>query len=205
MPSITTVAAAAVLLLSSVQAQDQYHIEPTSVPLYLRDNWCLQEQSSCPLICNQVPPGGAQTNECDPLTLTYGCVCNNGLAPNLSEYSLTLPYFKCQEWGNQCVTACRGNNACSSDCREKHPCGALDPRRANTTATTTSMASATSSGAAATSSAGQLFNGLDGDDSDSDSGSGSKPHNAASPLLQYGNVVGAITLAACVGLGSILL
>ncbi|KAI0409778.1 hypothetical protein F4802DRAFT_1212 [Xylaria palmicola] len=209
MPSLHTLLATATFLVSSVHAQTQYHVEPTSVPLSTRDNWCQQEKSSCPLICNQLAPGGYQVNECDPMALTYGCVCNGGSSPNLSEYSLTLPFFICQEWGNQCVTGCAGNSACASDCRQNHPCGALNPTRVNET--TSSSSTPTETGAAATSSAGQIFDGLgdngdDGSDSDSDSDSGSnKPKNAASPLLQYGSVVGGLALAACVGLGSLIL
>ncbi|KAI8623955.1 hypothetical protein F5Y19DRAFT_456333 [Xylariaceae sp. FL1651] len=197
--------ATAILLLSSVRAQAQYSIDPDSVPLTLRANWCQQEKSSCPLICQQLPPGGYTTNDCDPMTLEYGCVCENGMSPNLSEYSLTLPFFVCQEWGTQCVANCGSDNSCSSDCRQNHPCGALDPQRSNATK---SSGTATATGAAATSSTpGQLYNGLGGDSgSDSGSGSGSSPkHNAASPVVQYGSIVGAFALAACVGLGSLLL
>ncbi|KAI0451926.1 hypothetical protein F5B21DRAFT_485096 [Xylaria acuta] len=204
MPSLSTVLATATLLLSSVKAQEQYYIEPSTVPLSLRDNWCQQEKSTCPIICQQLPPGGYQTNECDPLALTYGCVCENGKSPNLSEYSLTLPFFICQEWGNQCANDCNGDDACVSDCRENHPCGALNPTRANTTS---SASTPTSTGAAATTSAGQIFDGLGGDgDSDSDSGSDdSKPKNGASSLLHYGSLVGGLALAACVGFGSLIL
>ncbi|KAI0437009.1 hypothetical protein F4803DRAFT_178134 [Xylaria telfairii] len=202
MPSLNTVLATATLLLSSVKAQEQYHIDPSTVPLSLRDNWCQQEKSTCPIICEQLPPGGYETNDCDPLALTYGCVCENGMSPNLSEYSLTLPFFICQEWGNQCVTACNGDASCASDCREKHPCGALKPTLVNTTSSM-STPTPTGTGAAATTSAGQIFDGLGGD-GDSDSGD-SKPKNGASPLLQYGTFVGGLALAACVGLGSLIL
>lgn len=54
----------------------------------------------------------------------------------MSEYTLSLPYFICQEWGNQCVKACGYDNTCQSDCREKHPCGATDPKRENKTTST---------------------------------------------------------------------
>ncbi|KAI0390201.1 hypothetical protein F5Y17DRAFT_80494 [Xylariaceae sp. FL0594] len=202
MPSLQSVLATASLLLA-VRAQEQYSIDPTTVPLATRSNWCVQEQSSCPLICNQISSGGYETNDCDPITLTYGCVCSNGISPNLSEYSLTVPFYVCQEWGNQCVAACGGNNACASDCRENHPCGARNPTRVNTT-TTSSIATPTSSGPAATTSAGQLYGGLD-DGDNSDGGSKPKPHNAAASLSQYGGVVGTIALAALVGLGSIML
>jgi hypothetical protein len=139
------------------------------------------------------------------MALTYGCVCDNGLSPNLSEYSLTLPFYICQEWGNQCVLNCGQNNACSSDCRQNHPCGARDPTRVNSSTTTTSsIATPTSSGAAATTSAGQLYNGLGGNDG-GDDGSKPKPHNAASSVSQYGGIFGTVALAACVGMGSMML
>ncbi|GAP88203.1 putative cdp-alcohol phosphatidyltransferase protein [Rosellinia necatrix] len=201
MPSRNVVLATATLLLSSVQAQIQYSIEPESVPLSTRDNWCDQERSTCPIICQQLPPGGYQVNDCDPMTLTYGCVCDNGKSPNLSEYSLTLPFFICQEWGNQCVLGCGGNAACASDCRENHPCGALNPTRVNETKSSTS-GTPTQTGAASTSSAGQIFDGLGGD-SNSDSSGDTK--SAASPVLQYGTVIGSLALAAFVGVGALVL
>lgn len=68
-------------------------------------------------------------------TLSYGCLCGDGTQPNVSEYSLTLPYFVCTEWGSQCVSACGDNNTCSAACRDDHPCGALHPSTSNATAT----------------------------------------------------------------------
>ncbi|KAI1170911.1 hypothetical protein F4777DRAFT_88817 [Nemania sp. FL0916] len=208
MPSLYALLATATFLVSSTQAQDQYHIDPTSVTLSTRDNWCDQEKSTCPIICEQTPPGGFQVNDCDPMTLQYGCVCENGLSPNLSEYSLTLPFFVCQEWGNQCVAGCNGDAACASDCRQNHPCGALNPTRVNET-TTSSMATPTQTGATPTNSADQVYNGLgDNGDSNSDSNPDSSPDtkpSAASPLLQYGSVIGSLILAAGVSLGSLML
>ncbi|KAK5631511.1 hypothetical protein RRF57_007225 [Xylaria bambusicola] len=133
------------------------------------------------------------------MALTYGCVCEDGKSPNLSEYSLTLPFFICQEWGTQCVNNCNGDASCASDCRQNHPCGAQNPTRVNTTNT---ASTATETGAAASTSAGQIFDGL----GDGNSGSGSDSNkNGASSLLQYGTIVGGLALSACVGLGSILL
>jgi hypothetical protein len=63
----------------------------------------------------------------------------------VSEFSLTLPFHVCQEWGNQCVTKCGSNNICASNCREGNPCGATNPQRANTT-TTSATSSPTQSG-----------------------------------------------------------
>ncbi|KAI1358993.1 hypothetical protein F5Y08DRAFT_320602 [Xylaria arbuscula] len=205
MPSLNTLLATAALLLSSVQAQEQYSIDPASVPLSTRDNWCDQEKSTCPLICQQSPPGGYEVNDCDPYALTYGCVCEDGKSPNLSEYSLTLPFFICQEWGTQCVSGCGSDAACASDCRENHPCGAQNPTRVNETSTS-STGTATETGAAATSSAGQIYDGLGDGDSSSGSDSDSDSNkNGATTLLQYGSLVGGLALAACVGVGSLIL
>lgn len=74
--------------------------------------------------------------------LTYGCLCGNNQRPNVSEYTLSLPYFICTEWGRQCVAAC-SNDGCRSDCLQNNPCGATDPKRYN--ATSTASASATAS------------------------------------------------------------
>lgn len=118
-------------------ASAQYTIDPSSVPIATRDAWCESQLAQCPQICLQTSAHSSQTreNDCVAKTLTYSCVCSNGISPNVSQYSLTLPYYICQEWGNQCVAACGQDNACSSACREDHPCGAQDPRKYNGTTT----------------------------------------------------------------------
>ncbi|PNS20393.1 hypothetical protein CAC42_5843 [Sphaceloma murrayae] len=84
----------------------QYNINPTSVPQSLRQYWCDSQITQCPLICLQYNGStGAIANDCDASNLSYECVCSTGISPNSTEYSQTLPYFVCTEWGNQCVTA----------------------------------------------------------------------------------------------------
>ncbi|KAG5974012.1 hypothetical protein E4U55_000133, partial [Claviceps digitariae] len=75
-------------------------------------------------------------------TLQFGCLCGNNMQPNVSEYSLSLPYFVCQEWVLQCQKAC-DTNACKSDCVQNHPCGAQNPQKLNTTTTVEPTATAT--------------------------------------------------------------
>ncbi|OAA63746.1 hypothetical protein SPI_03909 [Niveomyces insectorum RCEF 264] len=176
-----TLLAAAAALVSVVRAD--YHIDPSSVPLYLRDSWCQSEISSCPLICDQTPPFNTLTNTCDAASLTYGCVCGNGLQPNVSEYSLTLPYFICQEWGNQCVAACGMDSSCSSDCRQNHPCGALNPVRANSTSASAGSTATASDSAAASN---QIFTGL-GDNPSTATGTAKK--SLAVPQFESGRVL----------------
>lgn len=116
------------------------------------------------MICLQMGSRTTLNNDCDPVsclplirvlslsviltdlqeTLTYECLCGNNQRPNISEYSLTMPYYLCQEWGNQCVKKCN-DNACASNCREQHPCGATDPKQYNITSSTSGTSDPTAS------------------------------------------------------------
>ncbi|KAI1077357.1 hypothetical protein F5B20DRAFT_272839 [Whalleya microplaca] len=197
MPSLKFVLATVALLVSSIRAD--YVIDPKSVSLTMKKKWCEDEKATCPLICKQTQPGTTLINTCDPEVLTYGCLCGDNLQPNVSEYSLTLPYYVCQEWGTQCVAGCGQDNACSASCREDHPCGALNPRRANTTSS--ASASATASGAQSTDS-NAVYTGLAGN---SDSSDTKDNDNAAFRLGPSGNLVGFVILAASFCLGTYLL
>ncbi|KAF2875004.1 hypothetical protein BDV95DRAFT_486224 [Massariosphaeria phaeospora] len=117
-------------------AQDPYNIDPQSVDQPLRDYWCQQQKTQCPFICTQqdnVETLSTVSNDCDADSLAYLCVCDNGISPNLTEFSQTIPYFKCTEWGNQCVKGCNGDNTCADKCRADHPCGAQVPITPNNT------------------------------------------------------------------------
>jgi len=128
------VVAAATLL---TMAQAQYRVEPDSVPIADREQWCRSQVASCPLICEQTKPGTTLVNECDVDSLTYGCLCGDNKKPNMSEYSMTLPYFVCREWGTQCVADCpQSDSECNRACREDHPCGALNPKKVKPTTST---------------------------------------------------------------------
>lgn len=195
MLSFKSTALAAVTLLAATARAD-YYIDPDSVSLSTRTAWCQQELTTCPIICEQVEPGTTITNTCDPKTLTYGCLCGNNLQPNVSEYSLTLPYFTCTEWGTQCVKACGSDSSCASSCREDHPCGAQNPQKTNATSTGTATATSTSTSTGIT-----IYTGLDG--SSSSSSSSSPSGNAAAPNLEALDMAGLFSLAASVAVGFI--
>lgn len=91
-------------------------------------------------------------------TLSYGCLCGNNQQPNVSEYTMTLPYYVCTEWGNQCVQSCGDDNTCSAACRQDHPCGAQVPKSNSTTTASSSQPTST----AATTSANEIFTGIAG-------------------------------------------
>jgi len=136
---------------TTVQSNYPYSIDPNSVDQSTRDYWCSQNTAQCPLICLQQPGVTSMTtqqNSCDSDNLTYQCVCDNGLSPNITQYSQTLPYFICQQWGNNCVSNCNGDNTCQSKCRQDHPCGAQSPFKGNTSLPTTMSSTAAPSGSA---------------------------------------------------------
>ncbi|PSN69701.1 hypothetical protein BS50DRAFT_631689 [Corynespora cassiicola Philippines] len=137
-------------------AQDQpqdnypYTIDPDSVAGSDRQAWCDSQRAQCPLICLQQPGVTSQTtveNDCDPDTLVYSCVCENNVSPNITQFSQTLPYYICTEWGTQCVNNCNNDNTCQDACRADHPCGAQQPLKPNNTiASTASTAAPTATG-----------------------------------------------------------
>jgi hypothetical protein len=189
MPSLRTIvlatAASAVTLVNA-----DYVIDPESVPLSLRKVWCQNEIETCPMICGQTSKGDTKVNECNPKTLTYGCICGDGKQPNVSEYSLTLPFYVCQEWGNQCVTDCGGSASCASDCRENNPCGAEDPKKYNTTSTATGTG-AVKATASATDDGTTVYTdtpGSENNDDDSDSAASTKTNGAA--VIEVGRTWG---------------
>ncbi|KAF2835477.1 hypothetical protein M501DRAFT_1008462 [Patellaria atrata CBS 101060] len=139
-------------LLTIVRLSSPQRLDPESVPKSQRSYWCQQQETQCPLICTQETESqsaGTLANDCDADTLVYDCVCDNGLSPNISEYSQTVPYFICTESNNQCVDDCNGNTACQTSCREDNPCGAQNPTRVNVTSTI-SLPSSTTSGTRST-------------------------------------------------------
>ncbi|KIX01709.1 uncharacterized protein Z518_09435 [Rhinocladiella mackenziei CBS 650.93] len=176
-------------------------VDPNSVPLSTRQAWCDSQISQCPLICLQEEGNSAATysNTCDPVTLTYSCVCSNGLAPNASEYSQTLPYYICTQYNSNCQAACGNNNDCAAACVQDHPCGASDPTRVNTSTITTMPATSTTAGAAAsTASDGVIYTGF-GDGaaataSASSDGSGSSA--ATRIIVNIGQIYGLGVVAA---------
>ena len=152
MRSITTLSLAALTSLAAAQTTPQqnypYRIDPKDVSPSDRNTWCLNQKAQCPLICLQQPGVTSMTtvdNECDPDTLVYSCICENNVAPNVTQYSQTIPFYVCQEWGNQCVKNCNGASGCQDSCRKDHPCGAQSPYKGNTSIPTLSTASATGS------------------------------------------------------------
>lgn len=104
------------------------------------------------------------------------------MSPNASEFSQTLPYFICTEYGNQCVAGCNGNTACQSNCRTQHPCGAQDPTRVNVTTTSATQTATTVPAGATSGTAGVVYTGLGGGAAATTAPSSSKKSGAEAAL-----------------------
>ncbi|EJT74486.1 hypothetical protein GGTG_08326 [Gaeumannomyces tritici R3-111a-1] len=144
MVSLRSTLMAAAAIVAGVQAD--YFIQPSSVPLGTRNAWCTSQKTQCPPICLDMDPASGRPikNTCDAATLNYECLCGNNVAPNLTEYSLTMPYHKCVQFQENCVGNCGlANNACADSCRKDIKCGAASPKGAtNITASSTAGGSA---------------------------------------------------------------
>ncbi|EME38288.1 hypothetical protein DOTSEDRAFT_75749 [Dothistroma septosporum NZE10] len=211
MKSFVAIAIATGLFVSTGSAsfglpkrQQQYTINPDSVSNVTRDFWCQEQTTQCPLICSQTTPSqslGTISNDCDSTSLTYACVCDNGLSPNVSEYSQTLPYYLCQEWGNECVSNCAGDTTCQGACRQDHPCGAQNPTRQNTSTLTSTMSKTTTglgAGVTTDSSGATIYNGFGGQQASSTSGSKSAATHVRVWALSAGQTFGTLALAGAV-------
>jgi len=183
------------LLAALVSSQSAITISPDSVAQSQRDAWCRDQKSTCPILCQQSAGSGSTTaNDCDTKTLSWHCVCkSNGLTPNMSEFSLTIPYYVCTESNNQCVKACGNNNQCQYDCRAKNPCGAQNPSPPNASATASKTGTATGSAATGSST----------DDGFGNPTSGGQ--NAANTLLNIGQAYGVGIVAAGIFAGAQLI
>jgi len=153
--AFTALLTAATFVLTSAQS-----IDPTTVPIQTRDQWCASQESVCPELCLQLNATSTTANTCDPTTLDFSCICGNGLSPNASEFTLTIPFFECQTFQNQCVAQCGHDNTCASACRQDNPCGAQVAVKNGTT--TTTSASTTATGTSGSTSSATVFNGFGG-------------------------------------------
>ena len=173
----------------------------------LLDTWCTTQESSCPLLCYQTNATDAPiANTCTAVSnfipllskkrltfhqsdLSYSCICSNGISPNASQYSETIPYFECTEFNNQCVNNCpQSDSACASACRTNNPCGAQDPIRVNlTTASSTMSATAAST---ATGSGGADYTGFGGSAATTTSSSADGKSAASTLAIGLGQTYG---------------
>ncbi|KAL7908855.1 hypothetical protein GGI35DRAFT_452221 [Trichoderma velutinum] len=198
MVSFNSVVVAATMAFASLANAKSYYIDPDSVPLSTRQSWCNFELSTCPIICQQTTSKPTLVNDCSPESLSFGCLCGDNKQPNISEYTLTLPFFICQQFVIQCRAACGQDNTCASNCATDNPCGATDPKRYNSTSTATTTTPAATS---TTAGPDTIFTGTPG----GGSGSSGKGKSMAAPVAEVGRAYGLAVLLGSMFVGFALL
>ncbi|CAK7202721.1 hypothetical protein SEUCBS139899_005448 [Sporothrix eucalyptigena] len=121
-----------------------FTIDISSVPLTTRSNWCTAQSNTCSTLCDNDPTA----NSCDPNTLDYSCLCQNGSAPGLQYYTQTMPTFICQEAYSECNAEYAGNAQAQANCTTsiEDQCGTLDPANYTAAAATTSSKTSAATG-----------------------------------------------------------
>ncbi|KAH8893701.1 hypothetical protein GQ53DRAFT_95326 [Thozetella sp. PMI_491] len=125
-----------------------FTIDVNSVPLGTRGTWCRAEQNTCTLLCDKNP----KENGCEPSTLVYSCLCQNGSAPGLQYYLQTMYTFTCEEAFAECTALNTNNASAQADCKTniQSKCGTIDPNSAviGSSSSSSSVASSATSAAA---------------------------------------------------------
>jgi len=138
-------------LLAGFAAAQNFTFDPTQIPLSTKNQWCLSETNTCPLLCG----GDSDTagNDCDGTTLTYNCTCTNGSAPDLAAYTNTLPFLICQSAYGECIAARPNDADGQTECKNQFVCGSLNPNNVTAAASSTSSSASSTTSAASTTSA----------------------------------------------------
>merc|ERR1711977_768919 len=179
----------------------QYTIEPNSVPLATRQNWCRAQFNTCNSVCG----GQAFPNNCDAATLTYSCVCTNGNQPNISNYQQSLAAYECRAWKDGCNERNPTDAEAQQNCLDT-PCGSKlvseassssSSSMASMTATSSSSGSDSTNSASSTAAAG----GSSDSDSDSDSSASGTASSSAAAASQSDSGAAAMRFAQTYGTG----
>ncbi|KAF9958313.1 hypothetical protein BGZ70_009231 [Mortierella alpina] len=115
-------------MLASVSALDVMKIDNST-----KLTWCQNQVGFCTNVCQELT-NGAEThdNRCDIQTLDFICECKGGAAPNITEYTYTIPYFLCTAETQECIHNCgQSDNSCYTNCEKKRNCTAEFPKKYN--------------------------------------------------------------------------
>jgi len=126
-------------LFTLASAQTYPTITADDVSNSTREIWCEQQMGICPNLCQDQAHVDPIHNDCWTEDLYFECVCEGGITPNMTEYSLTIPYNLCIQSKQACADNCGNNQDCATLCFSGKQCGATDPRRVNTTSTSTTV------------------------------------------------------------------
>ncbi|PVH88895.1 hypothetical protein DL98DRAFT_375599, partial [Cadophora sp. DSE1049] len=123
-------------------------LDPSSVDLSQRKEWCLSQVSACDTLCSSV----TDSNDCDSETLDYNCKCTNYATPVLTSYRGTMPTLICLQLFANCKkdadTSLLKIGKCSTDyyvhCGTKYPVDFEPPTTASSSTPTSTSEVSTS-------------------------------------------------------------
>ncbi|PWI64771.1 hypothetical protein PCL_08566 [Purpureocillium lilacinum] len=158
-PAMRASAALVAFAAAAVSAQQNYtseldmKIDPNTVQLQIRAQWCQAQTNTCNLLCNN----DTDKNSCAQEDLKYECTCaSNSSAPGLQYYTQTMPTFICDALFGQCneqnVGNADGQKACTTNI--KNLCGKNDPPKAPVSDESSSSVSGTPSATGSASATG---------------------------------------------------
>ncbi|CAO3573476.1 unnamed protein product [Mortierella alpina] len=115
-------------MLASVSALDVMKIDNST-----KLTWCQNQVGFCTNVCQELTNGAeTHSNQCDIQTLDFICECSDGAAPNITEYTYTIPYFLCTAENQECIQNCKlSDNNCYTGCTQKRNCTAEFPKNYN--------------------------------------------------------------------------
>lgn len=190
MKSFAPILLASVGLIGLSTAQVYPPVNPDDIDINKRDQWCVDQQSTCPALCQDQEQVDAETNDCDAETLEFQCICENNVSPNMTEYSLTIPYHLCMQSITDCVENCgNGEAVCSNLCFTGKTCGASNPTLQNST--TTSSAPTPS----------KTSNNDNDDEEDDENSFADDDEGLATTMATSGTALGLGIMAAVAGMG----
>uniref|UniRef100_A0A1D1YAQ9 Neurobeachin n=1 Tax=Anthurium amnicola TaxID=1678845 RepID=A0A1D1YAQ9_9ARAE len=114
-----------ILFISNV-----YSFDPSTVNNATKQTWCNDQIATCNNICLDSAGSKPLSNTCQIDSLAYDCRCANGVQPNSTEYTQTIPYFTCTEDQQTCIKNCQatqGGPTCFNGCNA-NSCGAKTPK-----------------------------------------------------------------------------
>ncbi|KAK6606523.1 pci domain-containing protein [Botrytis cinerea] len=132
---ILSLVAQSVMVVRGTSLTCQTQIDPSSVSVATRSQWCTSQVNTCGTLCG----GVTDENSCDITSLCYECTCtSNSSSPALQLYISTIPFFVCEQRYMNCILAGEDDPAAQKICRaiEEENCGTLDPDTVSSFAST---------------------------------------------------------------------
>ncbi|KAM0188569.1 hypothetical protein ACHAPA_001797 [Fusarium lateritium] len=120
------ISAASAQSVKSYKNSLEMTIDPNTVDIATRSDWCGAQQNTCDTLCSD----DTESNQCTETDLKWECTCSsNSSAPGIQYYTQTMPTFICQQLFSQCITENTSSQQGQRECKSKidDKCAKLSP------------------------------------------------------------------------------